>query len=216
MSKTALVAGATGLVGKHLVNELLGNPLYQKVMVISRRPLSFSHPKLVVKITNFEELESIAFSEKIDECYCALGTTQSKSGKRGLKKVDYDYVLKLAALCLELSIRKFLVVSSQGADAKSFFFYMRTKGLMEEAVKSTGIETIYIMRPSLITGQREESRFGETAGYYLFKVFEPLMVGKLRKMRPVSGLQIAKSMISMAQKEHKGNHTIESTFIQNF
>lgn len=214
--KTALVAGATGLVGKQLVLELIANNSFQKVIVLARRELSVSHPKLVIKLINFDQLEEVALDEKIDVCFCSLGTTQKKSGREGLTKVDYEYVLKLAQLSKKLEIPKFIVVSSQGANHQSTFFYMRTKGQMEIALKKTDLETIYIVRPSLITGEREEFRFGEEAGYYLYKAFQPLMVGKLKKLRSVSGLQIARCMIDLAGNEEKGHFTIESDFIQSY
>lgn len=214
--KTALIAGASGLVGKELINELIANNLYQKVIVLSRRELQITHSKLEVILIDFDQLEQVNLPEKIDDCFCSLGTTLKKSGKQGQIRVDYEYVFKLAQLCKQFQIPKFLVVSSQGANPNSSFFYMQTKGRMEEAVKNSGVETVYIMRPSLITGKREESRFAEKAGSYFYKLFSPLMVGKLRKLRPVSGLQIAKSMIALAQKSETGNFTIESDFIQNF
>jgi len=214
--KTALVAGATGLVGKQLVNQLIANDEYSKVIVIARREINMSHPKLELKLTSFDQLDELTFDETIDECFCALGTTQKKSGKKGILKVDFEYVVQLAKLCTRLSISKFLVVSSNGANANSSFFYMQTKGKMEEAVKSIGVKTVYIVRPSLITGKREEFRLAEVFGYYLYKLFTPLMVGKLRVLRPVSGLQIANSMIALAQKDDEGNFTVESDFIQLF
>lgn len=214
--KTALVAGATGLVGLHLVEELINNNQYKKVLVLSRRKLNISHPKLETRIIDFEKLEELTVSERIDDCFCALGTTVKKSGKEGQLKVDYHYVLKLAQWCSKNKVRRFLVVSSQGASLKSPFFYMRTKGQMEEAVKKTGIESIYIVRPSLITGKREESRLAEEMGYYLYKAFSPLMIGKLRKMRPIAASQIARCMIVLARRAEKEVFIIESDEIQAY
>lgn len=216
MEKIALVVGATGLVGKQLVLELIANPKYKKVIVFSRRELSISHPKIESKLINFDQLASLQFTTTINECYCALGTTQKKSGKEGTLKVDFEYVLNLAKFCLLNSIPKFIVVSSQGANAQSNFFYMRTKGQMEAAIKKVGIETVYIIRPSLITGNREESRPGEEIAYYAYRLFQPIMQGKLKKYRAVSGVQIAKCMIDLAQNNEKGNFTIESDFIQSY
>lgn len=214
--KIALVAGATGLVGKQLINELIANNIYEKIIVLARRELSISHPKLEVKLINFDSLDEVVFTEKIEACFCALGTTQKKSGREGLLKVDYEYVLKLAQLSRKMEIPKFVVVSSQGANHNSSFFYMRTKGQMEEAVKKVGLKTVYIVRPSLITGEREEFRMTEEMGYYLYKSLQPLMVGKFKKMRPVSGLQIARCMIDLAENSEQGNFTIESDFIQSY
>jgi uncharacterized protein YbjT (DUF2867 family) len=214
--KTALVAGATGLVGKELIKELVTNDNYQKVLVLSRRELQINHPKLEVLIINFDRLQEVVIYEKVDDCFCSLGTTQKKSGKQGLYLVDYEYVSKLSQLCKSNNIPKLIVVSSQGANPNSAFFYMKTKGEMEEAVKKAGIETVYIVRPSLITGKRDEFRFAEAIGFYGYKLLTPLMVGKMRKLRPVSGTQIARCMIALAQKDEKGNFTIESDYIQGY
>lgn len=214
--KTALLAGATGLVGKQLVLELIANDQYQKIIVLSRRELAINHPKLMVKLVNFEQLDEVVFKEKIDVCFCTLGTTQKKSGRDGLLKVDYEYVIKLANLAERSRIARFIVVSSQGANANSNFFYMRTKGQMELALKKTALPSIYIVRPSLITGEREEFRFGEEVGYYLYKAFQPLMNGRFRKLRAVSGLQIACCMIDLAENAQDGYHLVESDVIQSY
>jgi uncharacterized protein YbjT (DUF2867 family) len=213
--KTALVAGATGLVGGELIKLLIENPGYGKVVVLSRRQLAISHPKLEVVITSFEHLEATPLPCPIDVCFCTLGTTQKKSGKQGLYQVDVEYVVKLARLSAQQA-GKFLVVSSQGASANSSFFYMKSKGEMEEQVKTSGNGTIYILRPSLITGKREEFRFAEKAGSLLYALFTPLMVGKLRKVRPVSATKIAKCMIGLAENNEKGVFTIESDVIQGY
>jgi len=214
--KTALIAGATGLVGRELIKELIESDVYQKIIVLSRRELTISDPKLQVKIVHFDFLDEVVFSENIDECFCTLGTTQKKSGQEGLLKVDYEYVLKLAHLCITYNIPKFLVVSSQGANSNSSFFYMQTKGQMEEAIKKAGIQTIYLVRPSLILGDRNEFRFAEKAGSYIYKLFTPLMTGKLKKLRPVSALQIARCLVDLAQNNEPGALTIESDYIQSY
>jgi uncharacterized protein YbjT (DUF2867 family) len=214
--KTALLAGVTGLVGNQLLRELINDTQFEKIIVISRREIQISDPKMEIILIDFDRLEEVSLSKKIDVCFCTLGTTQKKSGKKGLFSVDYEYVLKLARLCKHYSVPKFLVVSSQGANPNSSYFYMQTKGKMEEAVKKTGLETVYILRPSLITGKRAEVRVAEVVGSYIYKLFTPFMKGKLKKLRPVSGLQIAKSMIALAQKGDTGNFTIESDFIQDF
>lgn len=214
--KTALIAGATGLVGKQLINELIANTEFEKIIAISRRNLSIVHPKLECRIMNFDLMDSFDYNGKIDVCFCALGTTQKKSGREGTLKVDYEYVLNLARLCARLAIPKFLVVSSQGANPNSPIFYLRTKGQMEVAVGKTNVDTIYVVRPSLITGEREEFRLGETMGYYTYKVLQPILVGKLKKLRSVSGLQIARCMISLSTQDKTGFYTIESDVIQNY
>lgn len=216
MNKIALVVGATGLVGQLLVNELIADSSYQKIYVIVRRQPSIQHPKLKTIIANFEQLEQLNLPEKADHCFCSLGTTQKKSGKKGLQKVDYEYVQKLIGICRRDNIPKLMVVSARGANASSPFFYMRVKGLMEEAVKQSGIETTYLLRPSLITGKRHEFRFGEKMADYFFRMIDPLMIGKLKKIRSVSATKIARCMVKLVQNNDKGNYIIESDIIQSY
>lgn len=216
MKKKALLAGATGLVGKHLLKQLLENPDYEQIIVVSRRPIDHKHPKLNVLICNFDQLENLTLVPGIDECFCALGTTQKKSGKKGLKKVDFDYVVKLTSLCKKNSIDKFLIVSSQGANQKSMFFYMRTKGQMEQAVLTSEIKTIYIVRPSLISGKRDEFRLSESIGAAIYSLFDWMMVGPLKKIKAISAEKIANCMIQKAKNPQTGNFIIESDQIQKY
>jgi len=216
MQKTALVIGATGLVGKNITEQLISDERYGKVFIVSRRTAPFSHPKIEQITIDFDNLLELKLQDTVDECYCALGTTQKKSGKKGLYKVDFDYVKTTAKLCKANNTPKFSVVSSNGANAKSVFFYMRTKGQMEEAIKNAGIKQVSIVRPSLITGQREESRISESAGYYLYKIFQPFMIGKFRKLRPISAEKIARCMIKLNQEEWDGNRIVESDEIAGY
>jgi uncharacterized protein YbjT (DUF2867 family) len=216
MQKTALIFGATGLVGRNITAQLINDERYSKVIVVSRRKTNISHPKIEKITINFDKLGELKLKANIDECYCALGTTQKKSGKKGFLKVDFEYVKEIANLCRINNIPKFSVVSSNGANPKSAFLYMRTKGQMEEAVKNTGIKQTTIVRPSLITGKRDEFRFGESAGYYLYKFFQPLMIGKFRKLRPISAEKIARCMIELNQKEWHGHRVVESDKIAEY
>lgn len=213
--KTALVAGATGLVGNELIRILIDDHQYEKVVVLTRRELKVTNPKLVVILTSFDNLEEVSLPCPIDVCFCTLGTTRKKSGKLGLHQVDFEYVLKVAQISAQQA-GKFLVISSQGANIHSPFFYMNTKGQMEEEVKKSGNKIIYLVRPSLITGKREEFRFSEKMGSYLYALLTPFMVGKLRKVRPVSATQIARCLVGLAENDKEGNFTIESDIIQQY
>ncbi len=211
-----MIAGATGLVGSQLLDQLLNDNRYSKIVVISRRGLSFDHPKMVVCQISFDNLHEFTIDEPIDECYCSLGTTQAKSGKEGLRKVDFDYVVELAKLCKRMDVQKLLVVSSLGANINSGFFYMKTKGMMEKDVKEIGLVTLIVVRPSLITGKREEFRFAEKVGGFLYLIFTPFMVGPLKKYRPVSGKQIARTLIGLAQTNLVGSYFFDSDFINEY
>lgn len=214
--KTALIVGATGLVGSELVNELAANDEFEKIYVFSRRSLNFSHPKLENRIINFEQMSQVEAISGIDMCFCALGTTQGKSGKNGLFKVDHDYVVETANWCKTNGVPTFAVVSSIMANAQGSSFYLRTKGKMEQALMALQFPELYIFRPSLLTGKREEFRWAEKMGEYLYRLFQPIMVGKLRKLRSVSGLQVALCMIDNALQSQQGSFIIESDKIQNY
>jgi len=125
--QTALVAGATGLVGKELINELISDERFVKVVVLSRRELAVSHPKLEVRLIDFDQLPNLKLEDKIDVCFCCLGTTQKKAGVEGRHKVDCQYVVDLAELCKRQNIPSFLVVSAQGANSQSGISYSRSK-----------------------------------------------------------------------------------------
>lgn len=213
--KTALIAGATGLVGNELINLLINDSNYEKIVVLSRRELKVADPKLEVIMYSFDDPDKTTLPCPIDVCFCTLGTTQKKSGKAGLHKVDYEYVVQLAHLSA-LNAGKFMVISSQGANSNSPFFYMKTKGQMEESVRLSGNKIVYIVRPSLILGKREELRVAERAGSVFYKLLTPLMIGPLKKVRPVSAKQIAKCMIKLAENDDPGFHIIESDVIQQY
>ncbi len=210
MPKTALLAGATGLVGNELLNQLCNNYDYQKVIVLSRRSLLVNHAKIEVCIVDFDRLGDLSFIDEIDVCYCCLGTTQKKMGQEGMLKVDLRYVVELGKVCERQHIGKYLVVSSQMANPRSTSFYMRTKGQMEEQVSKLSVPAVYFLRPSLLVGNRAEFRFAEKAGYYVYKAFQPLMIGKLRKMRTIKGSQVARAMQKLAEQNTSGRFIVES------
>lgn len=214
--QTALVAGATGLVGKELINELISDERFEKVIVLSRRQLAVSHPKLEVKLIDFDSLSDVNPEPKIDVGFCCLGTTQKKAGVEGRHKVDFEYVVELAKLCKRQNINTFFVVSAQGADSKSGISYSRSKGQMEDAIKALELGTTYFVRPALIYGKRDEFRFGEKVAFYLNTLFIPILIGKLRKFRPVSGTKIARCMVALSKKNHKGCFVIESDQILKY
>jgi len=210
MQKTALLAGATGLVGKELLNCLCNDPSYIKVIVLSRKPIHLDDPKFDVRIIDFESLDELSFTDEIDVCYCCLGTTQKKMGREGLLKVDLDYVVGLGKICERHHIGKYLVVSSQMANPRSASFYMRTKGVMEEQVARLSVPAVFFLRPSLLVGERTEFRFAEKVGYYIYKALQPVMIGKLRKMRAIKGSQVACAMKKLAEQDASGRFIVES------
>lgn len=205
MQKTALIAGASGLVGSQLLPLLLASDRYARVIAVGRRPLPMVHPKLEQRIFDLEQLEEHRLQLIADDVYCCLGTTLRQAGsKEAFYRVDFLYVVKLAALTAANFAAQFMLVSAMGADAASRFYYNRVKGEMEEAVREAPFRAIHIFRPSLLLGQRTEKRLGEQIGAVLLRALRPVLVGPLRPYRAISADTVARAMLSAAQDEGGG------------
>jgi uncharacterized protein YbjT (DUF2867 family) len=203
--KTALLAGASGLIGSHLLTLLLASDRYAKVIVVGRRPVPQVHPKLEQRVLEFDQLEQHSISLIADDVYCCLGTTMRQAGsKEAFYKVDYLYVVKLAALTAANFAAQFLVVSSMGADASSRIYYNRVKGEMEDAVRKTPFRVIHLFRPSLLLGNRADKRLGEQIGAILLGLFRPLLLGPLRKYQPIEAATVARAMLRAAEEDGGG------------
>ncbi|WP_242927818.1 oxidoreductase [Pontibacter vulgaris] len=214
-TRNALIAGASGLVGGHCLQLLLNSERYSQVISIGRRDLPVIHPKLDQRVIDFDNMERYATELAADDVYCCLGTTIKKAGsKDAFYKVDHTYVTKLAEITLQKQASQFLVVSAMGADAGSMIFYNQVKGKMEEHVMELGFETVHIFRPSLLLGEREEHRAGEEFAAKIMKPLQGLMVGPLRKYKPVQAETVAKAMLYAASLNQTGNHIHPSDEIQ--
>lgn len=193
--KTAILLGATGLTGGHLLNMLLNDSRYEKVKVFSRSSVGFTHEKLEEHLVDLLKLEDYKDSFKADEVYCCIGTTKSKTpDKETYKKIDFGIPLSAAKLCRANKISTFLVISALGADSNSSIFYNKVKGEMQHQVLEQGIKNTYIFQPSLIAGNREEERFFEKLGIKGMKVFNNLLIGSFKKYRSIHPETIAKAM----------------------
>lgn len=203
--KIALIAGASGLVGSELFHILLESSDYTKVKVVVRKELEAKHPKLEQILVDFDHLEQWREHLFANDVYCCLGTTIKKAGSQeAFRKVDYEYPVKLALLTKEQGAERFLVVSALGANPNSRIFYSRTKGQLEEQLKKAGLSALHIFQPSLLMGDRTEFRLGEKIAAFLSPVYSPLMIGKLRKYKPVSGRRVAAAMHNAAQSPLSG------------
>ena len=212
--RTALILGASGLTGQHLLDLLLNDPLYVQITIYVRKPVHISHPKLVQQIVDFEQLDS---SVDATDVFCCLGTTIKKAGSQdAFKRVDLIYPQKIAALQLAAGSQKFLVISAVGADANSSIFYSRTKGQLEKALTLLRYPCLCIFRPSFIMGDRAERRVGEKIGIFIAQLISPLLIGPLKKYKPVSALALAKSMQDAAHKFSNGIHVITSDQSKSF
>ncbi|MEZ5081943.1 MAG: oxidoreductase [Bacteroidales bacterium] len=213
--KTALIAGATGLVGSELLQQLMKDNEYSQIHVLVRNPIDVKSKKIIVHQINFDELESVEINEKIDHVFCTLGTTIKKAKtKENFRKVDYDYVLALGRKAKEWNSEKFLMVSSLGANATSAIFYSRVKGEIENALKELGLPHLFIFRPSLLMGNRKEQRAGEKTAVAVYKIINPLFVGKLRKYKGIQARQVAMAMLNTAINKNESIRIFESDEIQ--
>jgi len=215
MGKKAIVAGASGLIGSEILKILLNDPIYSEVLAIVRTPMELNHPKFNQIAVNFDKLADFAHLIEGDVIFCTLGSTRKKTPDlAAYRKIDHDYPVKLANIAVENGINQFHLISALGADHNSSNFYTKMKGETEEDVKSSGVNALVIYRPSLLTGNRVETRFAEGIMQRLSKIINPLLVGSLRKYRSIAATTVAKVMTDLSKSDLKGIYVYESDDIQ--
>ncbi len=212
--KTALIAGATGLIGKQLLQLLLEDANYEKVKAITRKPLDIQHPKFENFVLDFDKLPDHGSALKADDVFCCLGTTiRIARTKEAFRKVDYEYPLELARVAKNLGAKQYLLVSALGADKNSKVFYNRVKGELEEAVGRISFLCLHIVRPSLLLGDRKEQRAGEGAATLFFKFFGFLIPSKYKA---IDSMKVARAMLVLAKENETGFYFHESKELQNY
>jgi len=203
---SALIVGASGLVGGECLRLLLRDPRYAQVTVVTRRPLgaAAAHRKAREIVVDFDRLEALRADLRAEHVFCALGTTIGKAGSKArFRQVDFEYPRRLAELTLANGARHLSLVSALGASTSSAFFYSRVKGELEDTLRAMGWPGLCLVRPSVIAGDREEVRQLERVSEHLLR-FAP------RAWRPVPATQIAAAMIATALRSPPGVTTIES------
>jgi len=214
MGKTAIILGASGLTGQHLLAALIADKRYDTIKLFSRKKTANTSTKVIEKVGDILALENFKEDFIADEVFVCIGTTAKKTpNKIQYKKIDIGIPVAAAKLAKENHIQTFIVVSAMGANAKSNFFYNKTKGEMEQAVLSEKIPHTYILRPSMIEGNRHENRPMEKIGIAIFKFLQPFMLGKLKKYQIIEAENIAKAMIYLANEKPE-LQIIESDKIQ--
>jgi uncharacterized protein YbjT (DUF2867 family) len=214
-TRSALVLGATGLVGKTCLRLLLDDARYREVRVFARRPLAEEHPKLRVTVGELSRLAEHGDLFTVDDVFCCLGTTIKKAGSQeAFREVDFTYPLEAARLTGRQGGRKFLIVTAIGANRGSKVFYNRVKGEVEEAISKEGVHGVHVFRPSMLLGDRGEFRLGEKLGGGLMRLVSPLMIGKWQKYRPIHADDVARAMVWVAKQEAPGFRIYESDTIQ--
>ena len=198
--QTALIAGATGLVGGECLRRLLAHPAWATVIALARRDIDSKppSPKLRQVLTDFTTLERVRDQLVADHVFCALGTTMRKAGSRAaFREVDLEYPLRLAQLTRAGGARHFSLVSAVGADRHSAFYYSRVKGELEDELTAMGWPSLAIFRPSVIEGERGESRPLERLSGRLLRLAPPAW-------QPVAAADIALAMVSVALESRPG------------
>lgn len=210
-SRTALLLGATGLVGGHCLELLLDDEDYEQVITLGRRDLDRKHPKLEHHLIDFECMTNCRDLIKARDVFCCLGTTIKKAGSQeAFRKVDFKYPYEVAMIARENGVEQFLLVSSIGADARSRVFYSRVKGELEEAIMSIPFDAVQIFRPSLLLGTRDEVRLGEQFAEKVSRFFSFMFVGPFAKYRPIHALEVATAMVKVAKEQPRGVNIYES------
>lgn len=213
-NKTALIIGATGLVGNLLTRQLVDSPIYEKVKVLVRKSLPWQHPRLQEVQFDFDHPNGLV--TQADDIFCCLGTTIKKAGSQeAFKKVDYQYPLDIARLGLANGAKQFAIVTAMGADSKSMFFYSRVKGDVERDLGALNYPTLLIFRPSLLMGNRrqEDSRLGERIAESVMGFLNPIIPDKYKG---VQAGKVANAMLTTAQQGLTGKHVFDSDALQKF
>lgn len=202
--KTAIILGATGLTGSHLLRLLLRDNRYKKIKLFSRKPAGIKDEKLQEYLLDLFELNRQQGDFHADEVFCCIGTTRAKTPDKDLyRKIDYGIPVEAAELCKKNKIDTFIVISALGANSESRFFYNQLKGQMEKEVVLKQIPKTFILQPSLIGGLRKEKRFGEWFAKKVFLLLDHLMMGPFKKYRSINPQTIARCMVWLANNTYK-------------
>lgn len=205
MPRTALIAGATGLVGSALLRQLAAHAGYAEVRALGRRPPALEAGNIRFVASDFGNLGQLRAELAVDDVFCCLGTTLRKAGSRAaFERVDYHMVVDLARAAHQAGAKRFLVVSAVGASARSPAFYSRVKARMEQAVAEVPFEAVHVVRPSLLLGDRAEHRPGERLAQKVSPLLSLALVGPLAKYRPVAAADVAAALVRCAGSDARG------------
>ena len=212
--KTAILAGATGLIGSKLLELLLNEDAYSRVVAVSRKKLTVSNTKLLNIVVDFDNLQNYSSLLKGEDVFCCLGTTIKEAGSKGaFRKVDYDYPVSLAKTTHQEGARQFLIVSALGANKNSSIFYNRVKGEVQEAVGKMEFEGLHIFQPSLLLGLRVRKRTGEYIGKAMMNTFDFFIP---KKYKAIESVKVARAMLMIANRQQRGTIIYESDELQSF
>lgn len=203
-TKKAIIIGATGLIGSRLLRRLQNDNTIGRILVLSHRMVELKGPKTDVQVIDFSDMDRLRSAiDGNNVLFCTVGTTRKKAGgdKEIYRKVDFDIPVNAAHLCAEMGCKQFLLVSSVGADSNSNNFYLSLKGEVEDAIKASDVTSVSIFRPSVLLGDRKESRPGETIGKFLMSTFSFLLPPR---MKPIDAEEVAEAMVIIARQGRAG------------
>lgn len=212
MSRTAVLVGATGLVGGRCLARLLDDVTWRRVRVVTRRPTGLRHERLDEVVLDLapERLAAAGDAFAGDDLFCCLGTTIKAAGSQAaFRRVDHALVVEVARLARQGGARRAALVSSVGADASSTTFYLRTKGEAERDVAALGFECLELLRPSFLVGERAEPRRGERLAIALSSALAGALVGPTRRYRPIEADTVAAAMVTALKRGTPGVHRRE-------
>lgn len=205
--KTAAIIGSGGLIGSHVLEELIHDPEYGTVKTLVRWPSEPVHAKQEVKLVDFSDAESLLLAlTNVEVVFCAIGTTLKKMGgdKKRYWQIDHDIPLRVCRMAQETGCRKMVLVSAVGANSNSRNFYLQLKGQTEEDLIATGIPILHIFQPSLLLGHREEKRRLEAISQRIMKPASALLSGSWTKYKAIDANDVARAMIAAARQEQPG------------
>ena len=199
--KTAAIFGSSGLIGKSILLKLLKSENYSRVKAFVRSEIEIDHPKLDIIITDFSKLDEIEYLLNVDECYFCIGTTRRKTPRKtDYIKIEYELPIKIAEICKRNAINKFIYISSLGASPNAAGLYLKNKGKTENDLKNLKFKKLIIVRPSILVGERKENRIGEKLGLLIMNSLSILLMGKLKKYKPIKAMVVANSIFKIANK----------------
>lgn len=217
MSKrTAVIVGATGAIGRKLTPLVVASPRFDKVLILHHRPTQYAKlANVEERVIDFTNIPTPTADADVDAVFCCVGTTQKKAGStKAFQKVDRDIPIALAKWAAAQHASTFVGISSVDASTLARSVYLKTKGQMESGVAGAGVSATYILRPSLLDGERDDFRLAERIGNAALSIVGPVMVGPLRKYRAVRTDTVAKAMLVCAERGAPGVHIVESDAIQ--
>lgn len=199
-ARTAMVLGATGLVGRHLWPLLQAHSgIWTRIILLVRRPITDLPAPVESRVSDFERLEESLDEANVDDLFCCLGSTMAKAGSReAFRRVDHDYVVDTARKLQRTGLKQAVAVSAVGADPESPFFYSRVKGEMEQDLEALGLDFTVIVRPSLLLGKRGEQRFLEGLAVSSSPLWGWMLRGPAKAYRPVKAETVAAAMVAAA------------------